>query len=61
MCQNGIYQKLQTLVGFFYNCFNLEDIPDVSKWDISNVNDISYLFYGCKSAKKLPNILKWDI
>ena len=33
---------------------------DISKWDTSNVNDMSYMFDGCESLNSLPDISKWD-
>ena len=29
----------------FYNCPNLKSIPDLSKWNTSNVEDMSYIFF----------------
>ena len=39
----------------FYHCYN--NIPDISKWNTSNVNNMSYMFSFCKD---LPDISKWD-
>jgi len=36
-------------------------LPDISIWNIRNVNDISRLFGLCKSLYYLPNISKWDL
>ena len=38
---------------------SLEIIPDISKWDMSNVTDVSYMFYECQVIRSLPNISKW--
>ena len=38
----------------FYSCKN---IPDISKWDTSNVTNMSHMFYSCKN---IPDISKWD-
>ena len=35
-------------------------LPDISKWDISEATDISYLFSECWSLKNIPNISNWD-
>ena len=40
----------------FYNCSSLESIPDMSKWDMSNVTCISKMFVGCKC--KSINIMR---
>ena len=45
----------------FSGCRALTRLPDISKWDTSNVNNMSYLFYGCSSLIVLPDISKWDI
>ena len=44
----------------FYECNLLESIPDISKWNISNVKYIHGIFSGCKSLKSLPDISEWD-
>ena len=33
---------------------------DISKWDTSNVKDMSYIFFRCLSLKSLPNISEWN-
>ena len=35
-------------------CNSLISLPDLSKWNISNVEDMSNMFYGCNSIKSLP-------
>ena len=49
-------EKFIFIGNIFYNCHSIESIPDISKWDITNVHDLSYLFYGCSSLKSLPDI-----
>ena len=44
----------------FYGCKSLKELPDISKWDLSNVMDISHLFCGCLSLEELPDISKWN-
>ena len=44
----------------FYNCESLISLPDISKWNTSNVINMSYIFYDCKSLKSLPDISKWN-
>ena len=46
--------------GIFYNCSSIELLPDISNWNINNVDDLSYVFYGCSSLKSLPDISKWN-
>ena len=38
----------------FYKCYN---IPDISKWNTSNVINMSYMFNQCKD---IPDISKWN-
>ena len=42
-------------------CTKLESLPDISKWDISNVTSMDFMMANCKSLKSLPDISKWDI
>ena len=44
----------------FYECKALISLPDISKWNTSNVRDMSYMFYECTSLISLPDISKWD-
>ena len=40
----------------FYNCQSLLYLPDISKWNVGNVKDMSYMFYNCRSLLSLPDI-----
>ena len=40
----------------FSGCHSLMVLPDVSKWDISNVNNLENAFAHCNSLISLPNI-----
>ena len=40
----------------FYGCTNIIKLPDISKWDVSNSDDISFMFYDCSSLTELPDI-----
>ena len=44
----------------FYKCETLSLLPDISKWDTSNVTDMSYMFNYCETLSSLPDISKWD-
>jgi surface protein len=46
--------------GMFYDCSSLLSLPDISKWDTSNVSDMSCMFSGCKQLLSLPDISKWN-
>ncbi len=51
---------LEDISYMFSGCRALTRLPDISKWDTSNVNNMSYLFYGCSSLTSLPYISMWD-
>ena len=44
----------------FYKCSSLKSLPDISKWNTNNVNNMSLLFFECSSIKSLPDISKWN-
>ena len=44
----------------FYDCKSLNNLPDISKWDTKNVENMSCMFYDYKSLNNLPDISKWD-
>ena len=41
-------------------CSSLTSLPDISKWNTTNVTDMSYMFEGCSSLTSLPDISKWN-
>ena len=52
---------LEDISYMFSGCRALTRLPDISKWDTSDVNNMSYLFFGCSSLTKLPDISEWDM
>ena len=38
----------------FSGCSSLNNLPDISKCDTKNVEDMSYMFDGCNSLKNIP-------
>ena len=44
-----------------YKCNSLKSLPDISKWDISKVTNMSCIFNECNSLISLPDISKWNI
>ena len=44
----------------FYGCISLISLPDISKWDTSNVSFMSNLFSKCCSLANLDDISGWD-
>ena len=45
----------------FSHCKSLKTIPDLSKWNFSNVTNVEYMFYNCSSLFPLPDISKWNL
>ena len=45
--------------GLFYECSSLQSLPDISKWNINNINDMSWMFNGCEILNSLSDISKW--
>ena len=44
----------------FYECLSLLYIPDISKWNTSNVINMSYLFGKCENIENIPDISNWN-
>ena len=44
----------------FYDCSSLLSLPDISKWNINNLNGMSFMFYKCRSIKSVPDLTKWN-
>ena len=36
-------------------------MPDITKWNISKLENINYMFYECKSLSNFSDISKWNI
>ena len=39
---------------------NIKMIPNISKWNTSNIINMSGIFKGCKFLFSIPDISKWD-
>ena len=46
------------MVRIFSCCELLQTLPDLSKWDTSNINDMGSMFEECNSLTSLPDISK---
>ena len=44
----------------FEKCHSLISLPDISKWNISNIIDMRRIFENCNSLISLPDISKWN-
>ena len=42
----------------FSNCSKLSSLPDISKWNTSNLENNDALFGGCNELKNKPTINK---
>ena len=40
----------------FSKCNSLISLPNISEWNLSNINDIKGMFSGCHSLISLPDI-----
>ena len=48
--------------GLFCGCSSMTDLPpNINKWDISKVTDMSYIFDGCAELKNISLINNWKI
>ena len=54
------HKKTKKISKIFYGCYLLKSLPEISKWDISNVIDMNHLFYECCSLESFPDISKWN-
>ena len=52
--------ELTDISFIFYGCKSLTSLPDISNWNISNINNMSHLFCECKSLISLPDISNWN-
>ena len=42
----------------FNECDSLISLPDISKWNTSNISNMEFMFYSCNSLISLPDISK---
>jgi len=49
------------MAGIFFNCSLLKSLPDISKWNIDNVKNMSGMFINCSSLLSLPDISQWKV
>ena len=59
--ENWNTKNLLRINYMFTNCSSLTKLPDITKWDISNLEDIYEMIDGCDSLKEkdLPDFSKW--
>ena len=49
------------MIYMFCNCTSLYSLPDLSKWNINNVINMSYMLCNCESLSSFPDLSKWNI
>ena len=59
---NGLSNTLNVITSLLsYKYSNLTSLPDISKWDTSNVENMAGIFSGCEALLSLPDISKWNV
>lgn len=53
-------RNVENMRSMFEKCDNLEELSDMSLWNLENVTSLRGLFYFCKKLKKIPGIDKWN-
>ena len=48
------------MLSFFEKCNSLILLPDISKWNTTNVQTMNKMFIKCNSLISLPDISKWN-
>ena len=57
---NSVLESLLFKINKIFTCNSkLKSLPDISKWDTSNLKYIRNMFLGCSSLTSLPDISKW--
>ena len=54
------FNRIINMSGMFSGCNSLISLPDISKWNTSNVKEMSSMFLGCNSLILIPDISKWN-
>ena len=54
------FKYSKNLGSLFFGCSSLKELPDISKWNTTNVINMSWLFGKCSSLKELPDISQWN-
>ena len=54
------FSNIRIITLMFSGCISLISLPDLSKWNTSNVTNMEAMFELCISLKSLPDISQWD-
>ena len=57
---NNIFSYVSDISEMFSGCISLISLPDIYKWNTSNITDMSGIFHRCSSLISLPDISKWN-
>ena len=49
------------MISVLYKCSSLASLPEISKWNVKKVKNMSFLFYECTDLKYLPDISKLNV
>ena len=49
-----------TNISYMFSETSISPLTDVSKWNTTNIINMSYLFEGCSSLTNLPDIINWN-
>ena len=52
--------KIKNASSLFWGCISLISLPDISKWDTSNIINMGRMFSRCSSLSYLDDISNWD-
>lgn len=52
--------KVKDVLYLFSHCNNIEKITGLETWDVSGLDDMSYMFYDCTKLEKL-DLSNWDV
>ena len=55
-----ITKKIISFYGMFYQCTSLLYLPDISKYDTSDITGMNDMFCDCSSLLFLPDISNWN-
>lgn len=48
------------LVGFFYECYSLNDLSPLASWDTSNVSILGNMFLSCSALTDISPLANWN-
>ena len=53
-------KTINNMSHMFDECQSLLSLPDINKWNTSNIIDMSYMFFGCSSLNNISDISIWN-